>query len=85
MRVWWGKKGRETDMIQSSLEPRRAELEIDLLTRRKDIWHIADILGGFDVVDGCATVPLDDFHIPDGAVFGGQDSDVSGLASTFWE
>jgi hypothetical protein len=72
-------------MIQSSLEPCTAELKFDLLARRKDIWHIADILRRFDVVDGYATVPLDEFHIPDDAVFGGQDPDVGGLTSTFWE
>jgi hypothetical protein len=72
-------------MIQSSLGPLVAELKLDLLSRRKDIWHIVDILRGFDVVDGYATVPLDEFHIPDDAVFGGQDPDVGGLTSTFWE
>jgi hypothetical protein len=74
-----------TDMIQSSVEPRMAELKIDLLARRKNIWHITDILCGFDVVDGYATIPLDEFHIPGSAVFGGQDPDVGGLASTFRE
>jgi len=62
-----------------------AELKIDLLARHKDIWHVADILRGFNIVDGYATVPLDEFHIPDNAVFGGQDPDVGGLTSTFRE
>ena len=30
-------------------------------------------------------MPLDDFHIPDNTVFGGQNPDVGGLTSTFWE
>lgn len=74
-------------MIQSSLDSRKAELKIDLLSRRKNIWHIADILRGFnfDVVDSYATMPLDEFHIPGNAVLGGQDPDVGGLTSTFWE
>jgi hypothetical protein len=72
-------------VIQSSLESRTTELKIDPLAWRKDIWHVADILREFDVVDGYAAVPLDEFHIPGVAAFRGQDPDVGGLASTFWE
>jgi hypothetical protein len=70
-------------MIQSSLEPRMAKLKIDPLTRRKDIWHITDILHGFNIVDGYTTVPLNAFYAPDHSIFGGQYPDIGGLATTF--
>ena len=72
-------------MIQSSLEPRMAKLKIDPLTGRKDIWHVTDILRGFNIVDGHATVPLDAFYAPDRSIFGGQYPDIEGLAATFRE
>jgi hypothetical protein len=70
-------------MIQSPLEPRMAKLKVDPLTWRKYIWHITDILRGFNIVDGYAAVPLDAFYIPDHSVFGGQYPDIGGLATTF--
>jgi hypothetical protein len=70
-------------MIQSSLEPCMAKLKIDPLTQRKDIWHITDILRGFNIVDGYTAVPLDAFNIPDYSIFGGQYPDIGGLATTF--
>jgi hypothetical protein len=56
-------------MIQSPLEPRMAKLKVDPLTRRKDIWHVTDILRGFNIVDGYTTVPLNAFYGPDHSVF----------------
>jgi hypothetical protein len=72
-------------MIKASLEACLAELKIDLLARCKDIRHVVDILYGFNVVNGYATVTLYEFHIPDNTVLGGQDPDVSRLASTLGE
>ena len=70
-------------MIQSPLEPRMAKLKVNSLTRRKDIWHITDILRGFDIVDGYTTVPFDAFYVPDYAVLGGQYPDIGRLATAF--
>ncbi len=72
-------------MIQPSLEARLAKLEADALSRYEDIGHITNILCGFDVVDGYASVPLHEFHVPDPTVLGGQGSDIGRLASTLWE
>jgi hypothetical protein len=72
-------------VIESPLETRGTKLDDNLPSRFKDIGHVAEILCGLDVVDGDATVPLNDFDIPDDTVFGGQDPDVCGLASAFWE
>ena len=80
------RKGRkQTDMIKPSLKARVAKLKTDLLARCKDIGHVADVLHGFDVVDGYATMSLYEFHIPGDTVFGGQDPDVGRLASTLGE
>jgi len=76
---------READVIESSLKPRGTKLDDDLLAWFKDIGHVAEILCALDIVDGNATVPLDEIDIPDDAVFGGQDPNVCGLASAFWE
>jgi hypothetical protein len=72
-------------MIKASLEACMAKLKVDLLAWCKDIGNGVDVLCRFDVVDGYATVSLYEFHIPDHTVFGGQDSDVSRLASTLGE
>lgn len=73
-------------MIQPSLEARLTKLETDALSRYKDIGHITDILCyGFDVVDGYASVPLHEFHVPDPTVLGGQGPDIGRLTSTLWE
>lgn len=83
MSVCWTTSRGETNMIQPSLEPRVAKLKIDPLTRGEDIWQIIDILRGFNIVDGYATVPLDPFYIPDRSILGGQYPDIGGLATTF--
>ena len=72
-------------MIKPSLEARVAKLKADLLARCKEVGHVADVLHGFDVVDGYATMSLYEFHISGDTVFGGQDPEVGRLASTLRE
>lgn len=79
------KDWKQTDMIKPSLEARVAKPKTDLLARCKDIGHVANVLHGFDVVDGHATMSPSEFHIPGDTVFGGQDPDVGRLASTLGE
>jgi hypothetical protein len=61
------------------------KLKVDPLTRRKNVWYITDILRGFNIVDSNNTVPFNAFYIPDHSIFGGQYSDIRGLATTFRE
>lgn len=79
------KEWKQTDMVKPSLEARVAKLETDLLVWCKDIGHVANVVHGFDVVSGYATMSLYEFHIPGDTVFGGQDPDVGRLASTLGE
>ncbi len=62
-----------------------AKLNVDLLTGRKDIWYIADILRGFDIMDGYTTMSFNEFHVPNHSVFGGKSPDIGWLASSFWK
>ena len=79
------RRGEQTDMIEPSLEACVTKLKTDLLAWCEDIGHVANVVHGFDIVDGYATMSLYEFHIPGNAVFGGQDPDVGRLASTLGE
>ena len=58
-------------MIQPPLEACLTKFEADTLSRCKDIGQITYILCGFEVVDGYASVPLHEFHVPDPIVLRG--------------
>jgi len=67
------------------LGARLAKFDAHALAWCKDIGHITNILWRFDVVDGHASMPLHEFHVPDSTVLGGQGSDIGRLSPTLRE